>query len=349
MTRCTFTFLFCVCASFVLGAQDTAYAVLKFDEQVHWLRSVHEGDIIQHKFRFVNAGNSPLVITDVVQPVFTPQDVQEPIAPGDSGFILIQFHTAGKPGYFDKTATVKSNSRNGDITLHLRGEVIATPAPDAPVMKFDSLTYWFDTVYQGSIVDHEFRFTNTGKTPLIISMVTGNSGSIVPYYPKEPIAPGQSAMIRFVFNTNGKYGPQQKTLTVLSNASEPTIILTLKGVVIVPPLDVLTSPKAQMKIDTASYNFGTRSVGDTLYHDFTVRNTGREPLVISGVTGNDVGSACCSYPREPIRPGASGTIRIMYLPSAAGYREKTFLITSNDPSGNVYISVLGTVVARGNK
>lgn len=234
MTRRTFTFLFCVCASFVLCAQDTAYAVLKFDEQVHWLRNVHEGDVVQHKFRFVNAGNSPLVITEVVQSVFTPQDLNEPIAPGDSGFVAAQFNTAGKPGSFDKTVTVKSNSRNGDVTIHLQGEAIPKPASDAPVMKFDSTTYWFDTVYQGSIVDHEFRFTNKGKTPLIISNVQGSSGSVVPYYPKEPIAPGQSAMIRFVFNTNGRYGPQQKTVTVTSNASEPTIVLTLKGYVILP-------------------------------------------------------------------------------------------------------------------
>ncbi len=236
MTRCTFAFLFCVCASFSLRAQDSSRAVLKFTTTQYWLQNLHEGEVAEYKFQFVNVGDQTLVISEVIQQVFTPDCYRkEPVAPGDTGYIMIRYLTSGKPGYFDKTVTVISNNRDGDIVLHLKGNVFPKPAPDAPIMKFDTTTYWFDTVYQGSTVDYEFRFTNKGKTPLIISTATGNSGCIVPSYPNEPIAPGQSAVIRVVFNTTGRAGPQDKCVTVTSNASEPTIVLHIRGVVIVPP------------------------------------------------------------------------------------------------------------------
>lgn len=122
-------------------------------------------------------------------------------------------------------------------SLVLYAEISTTPVtdPNAPIMVFDSTTYWFDTVYQGSIIDNEFRFTNTGKSPLVITVVTGSSGSVVPSYPKEPIAPGKSGMIRVVFHTGGRMGAQDKTVTVRSNASEPVIVLHIRGYVILPP------------------------------------------------------------------------------------------------------------------
>jgi hypothetical protein len=243
MTRFTFTFLLCACASFALRAQDTAQAVLKFTSTEQWLYTIHEGDVAEYKFRFVNAGSAPLVILEVREKSLTPDSPKAPVAPGDSGFIVLRYATSGKPGTFDQTATVRSNNAGGDVVLHLKGYVKPKPPADAPVITFDSATYWFDTVYQGSLVEHEFRFTNTGKSPLVISIVQGSSGSVVPSYPKEPIAPGESGMIRVIFHTGGKMGPQEKTVTVTSNASEPNVVLRLKGVVIpAPPIDQSPAP-----------------------------------------------------------------------------------------------------------
>ena len=42
----------------------------------------------------------------------------------------------------------------------------------------------------------EFRFTNTGKEPLIIEKAKGSCGCTVPNWPKDPIAPGESAVIK---------------------------------------------------------------------------------------------------------------------------------------------------------
>lgn len=216
--------------------KPTTGPLIKFTTQYHYLNTVFEGDVAEHKFCFVNAGDAPLVISEVQQSLFVPENnLKEPIAPGDSGFVIVRYITAGKTGYFEKTTTLISNNRTGISGVTLRGNVYPKPASDAPIIKFDSTTYWFDTVYQNTIVDAHYRFTNTGKTPLIISQVTGSSGSICPSYPKEPIAPGKSAEITVIFHTGGKMGPQDKTVTITSNASEPVIVLHVRGYVILPP------------------------------------------------------------------------------------------------------------------
>ena len=215
----------------------TTGPLIKFSTQYHYLNTVFEGDVAEHKFWFVNAGDAPLVISEVLQTTHEPEnfDLKEPIAPGDSGFVIVRYRTDGKSGYFEKTTTLVSNNRNGNVGVTIRGNIYPKPAPDAPIMKFDSTTYWFDTIYQGSIIVHEFRFTNTGKSPLVISNVCGSSGCIVPEYTKEPIAPGKSGVVGVRFHSGGKMGPQDKCLTVTSNASEPTIVLHIKGIVVLPP------------------------------------------------------------------------------------------------------------------
>jgi hypothetical protein len=87
----------------------------------------------------------------------------------------------------------------------------------------------FGTIMQGAQVKHDFEFTNTGKEPLIISNAAGSCGCTVPEWPKEPIAPGAKAVIKVTFNSAGKQGVQDKTVTLQSNAKQNPYVLHLKG------------------------------------------------------------------------------------------------------------------------
>ncbi|MCW3070699.1 MAG: hypothetical protein JWO44_589 [Bacteroidetes bacterium] len=108
--------------------------------------------------------------------------------------------------------------------------------PNAPVMTFQSRVYDYGTLPHSGNGNCEFKFTNTGKEPLIISNVVGSCGCIVPSYPKEPIKPGASAVIRVRYDT-GRVGAFEKTLTITSNASEPSIVIKVKGRVL-PPVQI---------------------------------------------------------------------------------------------------------------
>jgi hypothetical protein len=105
---------------------------------------------------------------------------------------------------------------------------------NAPEFKFEKEEYNFGTIKQGDKVTYEFKFTNVGKDPLIITGATGSCGCTVPEYPKEPIKKGQSGVIKVTFNSAGKMGAQDKTVTITSNAKTPTKILHVKGTVEAP-------------------------------------------------------------------------------------------------------------------
>jgi len=64
---------------------------------------------------------------------------------------------------------------------------------------------------------------------LIISNASGSCGCTVPEWPKEPIAPGAKAVIKVTFNSAGKQGVQDKTVTLQSNAQQNPMVIHLKG------------------------------------------------------------------------------------------------------------------------
>lgn len=115
------------------------------------------------------------------------------------------------------------------------------PAQAAPVdnknaaeMTFEVLEYNFGTIKQGESVTREFSFTNTGKEDLIISNAQGSCGCTVPVWPKEPVKKGAKNEIKVTFNSAGKMGMQDKTVTITSNAKNSPQVLHLKGTVEAP-------------------------------------------------------------------------------------------------------------------
>lgn len=108
------------------------------------------------------------------------------------------------------------------------GETGATDA-NAPVITFEETEYDFGTIKQGEVIDHTFKFTNTGKSPLIIESATASCGCTVPQPPTDPIAPGETGEIDVKFNSAGKMGQQYPTVTVRANTQPNIVKVSLKG------------------------------------------------------------------------------------------------------------------------
>jgi hypothetical protein len=106
---------------------------------------------------------------------------------------------------------------------------IGNENPNQASFKFHDEEFNFKTIKQGESVNHEFTFTNTGKEPLVIANAQGSCGCTVPTWPKEPIAPGATGVIKVTFNSAGKMGMQDKTVTLNSNAKQNPMVLHLKG------------------------------------------------------------------------------------------------------------------------
>jgi hypothetical protein len=126
----------------------------------------------------------------------------------------------------------------------------ASPLPGATAAINDSANFttveWLDAEQNfGKVIDGEtvlitFHFKNTGTKPLIIANVQASCGCTVPSKPEEPIAPGQEGLIKAEFNSSGREGIANKTLTVTCNTKEQIHTLNFNG-------EVLSKNKQQTK------------------------------------------------------------------------------------------------------
>ena len=82
---------------------------------------------------------------------------------------------------------------------------------------------------------YSFHFKNTGETDLIISSANGSCGCTVGTFPHEPIKAGQESKIDVVFDSGGKSGLVEKTVTLTTNCIPNTKVLTINSNIIVPP------------------------------------------------------------------------------------------------------------------
>jgi hypothetical protein len=133
------------------------------------------------------------------------------------------------------------------ITDHSEGEVstddIIFPASgyekvdpkDLPILTFDQTHFDMGKIIQGNTVEHRFNFRNTGRSALVITDVRGSCGCTVSKdWPRDPVKPGERGGITVTFDSEGRNGRQDRTVTVVANTTPPSTVLTLGGEVVGP-------------------------------------------------------------------------------------------------------------------
>jgi hypothetical protein len=103
-----------------------------------------------------------------------------------------------------------------------------------PAFEFMDTEHDFGKVIQGEIVTYSFRFKNVGNSDLLIANISTSCGCTVSNYPKTPIKPGAEDKIEVTFDSDGKQGFQNKTLSVAANTQPSTTNLTIKAMVFLP-------------------------------------------------------------------------------------------------------------------
>jgi hypothetical protein len=104
----------------------------------------------------------------------------------------------------------------------------------APVMAFQEEKHDFGKITQGEKVSYSFIFKNTGGSELVISSAQGSCGCTVPTYPKQPVKAGEESKIDVVFDSEGKSGLVEKTVTLVTNCNPSTKVLTISSSIFVP-------------------------------------------------------------------------------------------------------------------
>lgn len=117
--------------------------------------------------------------------------------------------------------------------------------PNAPEIKFDSEVIDYGVLEYDANTLREYKFKNTGKSPLVLSNVQVQCGCTnVDGWPKDPIAPGKSASFKVKYDSK-RPGKFDKKITVTSNAKNPTVVLTIKGEVKAAPAAGTPAPQGK--------------------------------------------------------------------------------------------------------
>lgn len=117
-----------------------------------------------------------------------------------------------------------SFAQNGKKKLSLSADEQAN-------IKFTETSHDFGKIKEGTKATYEFTYTNTGSAPLILTDVITPCSCTSPDWSKEPLMPGKSSKIVVVFDSKGKPGTFNKTITVKHNGAAGTEYLIIKGVV----------------------------------------------------------------------------------------------------------------------
>lgn len=100
-------------------------ATMDFKDTVRDFGTIKDGEIVTMEFEFTNNGKSPLIISNASAACgCTVADFpREPIVPGNSGTIKVQFSSAGKSGHQEKSVSLTTNSNRGIHILYVKGDV----------------------------------------------------------------------------------------------------------------------------------------------------------------------------------------------------------------------------------
>jgi hypothetical protein len=227
--------------------------------------------------------------------------------------------------------------------------LLALAARAQGVLTFESADHDFGKVPEGTMAAYEFKFKNTGNQPIVIASAQASCGCTTPDWTKTPVMPGKSGIVKAVYNSAGRPGVFAKTITVMSNATEGSKVLSLKGTVLtkeeikasLTPAQLAASPR--LVLERPTYDFGRIEAGQQATARIGVRNAGHKDLVLSTISSP---CYCVGYRSAPtpIKPGQSAVIELVYTQRAVGAATEDVKLASNDLNGDAKLTLKATVV-----
>jgi len=109
------------------NTKNSSKAEIIFETLIHDYGTVTVDASGLYNFKFKNTGTEPLILSNVITTCgcTVPDWPKEPILPGKSGVIQINYTRMTTPGVINKQVKVISNAKNGDIILSIKGYILS--------------------------------------------------------------------------------------------------------------------------------------------------------------------------------------------------------------------------------
>jgi hypothetical protein len=354
---------------------------IAFEKTLHDFGTIAEdGGNAEVAFIFKNTGNKPLMIKNVTASCgcTTPIWSKDTIAPGGSGKIVASYNPMYRPGGFNKSISVSSNTAPELTVLLIKGNV--TPrvktVEDFYPQKSGSLRlttshFAFGTMKSNLIDTVDIKVYNNGKVP--VKILSFGSPSYAVYYidtvrlkpaiadkkPKKKgmaadtsrglpytLMPGKEAIITGILFSEkvNDYGWVFKSFMMKTDdAEEKDKQLHMSATIepYFPPMtskDSLNAPR--ISFPKMVYDFGTINQGEVITTDYE----GKTELKILK-TKTSCGCAASEPEKKVLKPGEKSRIKVTYNSAGkSGKETKTITVITNDPvNTSVVLNITGHV------
>jgi len=318
---------------FLLFAGISYAQVISFEKLEHdfgTFTKPQTGEGVTCEFVYTNTGTSPLVLNRVVASCgcTTPEWTREPIAAGKQGSIKVTYNAAST-GTFSKTITVYSNSKDGMVTLKVKGKA-------EPYVERVEDAYPIDLGGGILMVKNELNFINVTKNEpktLVVDFINTNKQDVKISLSKiaKPLrvnllsekVRGQSrssVMVTFDAKDSKEWGKQEIYFNVIPAGASASAKNRIK--VTANIIDDITNMTADQKKNAANLSFSTRNldlgemkVNEKKKESFTITNNGKTPLIIYAIN-TDTKNMIAKPDKNVIDPGKSTKVRITFNPIA---------------------------------
>ncbi len=311
-------------------------------------------------FTVTNTGNAPLLIQNVVPSCgcTTPSWTKEPIPAGGSGKITAIYDPAGRPGQFDKTISVYTNSKPEIEVLHIKGDVIARELTveelfTFPVdsVRFESNHLAFTNIKKTEKKIRVMQTINTSKKPVRVEF-----DQVPPYLSlkasPETLKPGQKGIIEGTYDAtkNNSWGNVSDMIKVKLNGAVVENVYYYVSANLVEDFSALTKQQMEnapvFKLASTTMDLGKIPGAVAKEAEFKYTNAGKSDLYIRNVRST---CGCTAVqqgqPGTPIKPGESGSIKAVFNSGTyKGKVTKPIYVYTNDPKNSEVVLMLNAEV-----
>ncbi|HOB83039.1 MAG TPA: DUF1573 domain-containing protein [Bacteroidales bacterium] len=347
----TLTITFSMMAQPVMKLSQTEHNFGKFKEEAG--RQTHE-------FLVTNSGTSPLVIQNIVASCgcTTPEWTKQPIPPGGKGVITAIYDPQNRPGAFNKTLSVYTNSKPEVVVLSIKGEVIPREKTMEelyifPVgsIRFESNHLAFTNVKKTEKKIRVMQVINPSKEPVKIEFESLPAHLTLKANP-ETLKPGQKGIIEGTYDAtkNDSWGNVSDMVKVKLNGVTQQNVFYYISANLVEDFSSLSKADLEsapvFKLASTTVDLGKIPGSTEKEVEFRFTNAGKRDLVIRHVR-----STCgCTAVQQGtqgmgIKPGQSSSIKAKFNSgSYKGRVTKAIYVYTNDPKNSEVVLMLNADV-----
>ena len=325
---------------------------ISFDELSFDFGKIKEAEgPVTHKFGFTNTGAEPLILNNVKASCgcTTPQYTTEPVKPGDKGEISVTYNPKNRPGNFNKSITVTSNSAQPVTRLTITGNVEARQPTIEEMYRVNMLGVRFKTnslgfgkVYKDQTSTKQIECINTLDKEAIVTF-TGMPAYVTVDNNPFTLAPQEKKVVNFTMDgaKNPTWGHSYAKFNVLVNDEKEKRNLMTVSVIIEEDFSTMTPEEkanaAHAEFKSIEYDYGTIKQGEIVEHLFEFTNTGKSDLIIRHVKAS-CGCTAVKPEKNVLKPGETSSIKAVFNSRGRkGSQHKSITVITNDPDKPMYV------------